>query len=117
MADTDYAGDPGAAITRVLSAEREARLAIDGCATEAEQLLADARSRARGIVRTAERRISRLHGVCKSATEQRVRALEDGTPGQGLAALTADVTQTLLQHAVADAARALTTRDGLRDGS
>lgn len=109
------AGDPGGAITRVLSAEREARLSIERSAAEAGQLVADARSRARGIVRTTQQRISRLHGVCKHATEQRVHALEGTAAGGNSRALSGDASRALLRKAAADAARVLTTRSGAHD--
>jgi len=110
-----HAGDPGGAITRVLSAEREARLSIENSVAEAGQLIADARSRARGILRTTQQRISRLHGVCKLATERRVLELENSAPDEDMTTLTDEASRALLRTAAADAARLMTTRDGADD--
>lgn len=110
MDKPNSAGDPGAAITRVLNAEREARLAIENCAAQAEQLMSDARVRAREIVRLTQRRIGRLHKLGRSATEQRVIALEGGPPDSEFSSLPPAVMKTLLQQAAADAAATLTTR-------
>lgn len=115
MSSKSVSDDPGAAITRVLNAEQEAGDAIERCVAEAEKVLADARSRARNIVRTTQRRIGRLHTVARTETERRVRVLEEEASGRPSSAESEHTSRTLLMQAAADAARTLTTREGSQD--
>ena len=63
-----------AAFNRVLAAETRAREQVEGCRTQATALLAAAEERARRIVRRADRRLRRAHGIADAGV---ARALAD----------------------------------------
>jgi ElaB/YqjD/DUF883 family membrane-anchored ribosome-binding protein len=59
------------AMSRVLSAERDALAQIVACQSRADETLQATRSKVRALVRRTQQRISRLHAGC----EERTRAL------------------------------------------
>ncbi len=65
------------AIDRVLSAEAEARQAMQDCNEQAEQIVEAAREDARKILRTANQRAGGLHERCDRLIEEEVRTLRE----------------------------------------
>lgn len=88
--------DPASeAMQRALEAEEQARAAIEGCQTQAEQLREQARTDADRIQERADRRADWVHRHCETVLQDRLEALattedEDGpAPWTGEDALAA----------------------------
>lgn len=65
-----------AAMTKVLTAEREIEQSVHECRQRAAQTLESARKQARQIRRRTERRITSLHERCAQVTQAHVETLQ-----------------------------------------
>jgi len=91
------------AIRRVLSAEREARLAVEECRRQAHRRLSQARAAARRILAQGDERIDGLHARCERTVARTIAALKAETKGLYQEPVLDDVQLARL----ADAVRAL----------
>ena len=64
------------AMSRVLSAERDALAQIVACQSLADETLQGTRKKVRALVRRTQQRISRLHADCDERTRELVARLE-----------------------------------------
>jgi ElaB/YqjD/DUF883 family membrane-anchored ribosome-binding protein len=96
------------AMSRVLSAERDALLQIVACQSRADETLQATRKKVRALVRRTQQRISRLHAGCDERTREFVARLEqDAATGAGYPAR--ETGKDTLMEAVRVVARELTT--------
>ncbi len=68
------------AINQVLTAEREAREAVEQCRTRAAQVVAEAEDRARAVAKRTERRIKQAHRIADMAVERALKELLGKAP-------------------------------------
>ena len=87
------------AINQVLSAERDARAAVEVCQEEARRILAEAEEYGRRISQRTERRVKAAHRTADAAVE---RALQGLMKAEGRAATShaAEANEERLGHAV-----------------
>jgi ElaB/YqjD/DUF883 family membrane-anchored ribosome-binding protein len=64
------------AMSRVLSAERDALAQIVACQSRADETLQATRKKVRALVRRTQQRISRLHAGCEERTRELVSCME-----------------------------------------
>lgn len=86
MAAGDRMEDSGSVdrvMNQVLSAEQEARMAVERCRAEAARILADAEERARRIGHRTERRIRLAHRIADRAVKREQKGLRGSDPGFG----------------------------------
>ena len=112
---TDTQTSVTTAMSEVLGAEREALDRLAECERRADAVVADARQAVRALVRRTRQRIARLHAGCTRKNEQLIMRLERDAAAQDAARTPADDVANLLQLAVDDVARELTT--GERSGA
>jgi F0F1-type ATP synthase membrane subunit b/b' len=68
------------AINQVLTAEREAREAVEQCRARAAQVVAEAEDRARAVAKRTERRIKQAHRIADMAVERALKELLGKAP-------------------------------------
>ena len=96
------------AMSRVLSAERDALLQIVACQSRADETLQATRKKVRALVRRTQQRISRLHAGCDERTRELVARMEqDAATGADYPAR--ENGKDTLMEAVRVVARELTT--------
>ena len=64
------------AMSRVLSAERDALAQIAACQSRADETLQSTRKKIRAMVRRTQQRLVRLHAACEKRTHQLVSSME-----------------------------------------
>ncbi|UCC15043.1 MAG: hypothetical protein JSW21_03585 [Gammaproteobacteria bacterium] len=98
------------AMDRVLAAEREAQGQIETCRSDAEQILSDARDRARRIKETTQRRISDVHAASHRQTAARIREMRREAAQLGAAIDYEPAQSKAVSEAAKHLARRLTSR-------
>ncbi len=64
------------AMSRVLSAEKDALAQIVACQSRADETLRATRKKVRALLRRTQQRISRLHAGCEARTRELVSSME-----------------------------------------
>lgn len=109
-AKTDETLSVEKAMSRVLSAERDALAQIAACQSRADETLQSTRKTVRAMVRRTQQRIVRLHAGCEERTRELVSRMErEAATGADHAAR--ENAENTLTEAVRVVARALTTPD------
>lgn len=72
------------AMNLVLAAERDARLAVAECRSEAARLIAEAEARARALAGRSEARIKLAHRIADAAIARALAELAEVAPDPGL---------------------------------
>ena len=75
-AKTDATMSVEKAMSRVLSAERDALAQIAACQSRADETLQSTRKKIRAMVRRTQQRIVRLHAACEKRTHELVSCME-----------------------------------------
>ena len=107
-ARTDERSSVEKAMSRVLSAEREALAQIAACQSRADETLQSTRKTVRAMLRKTQQRIVRLHAGCDERTHELVSRMEqEAATGDDYPA--PDNGQEILLEAVRAVAAELTT--------
>jgi vacuolar-type H+-ATPase subunit H len=107
----DEPGDARAAMNRVLQAERRMADALDDCRRRGEDIVEQARLRARAIARRTDRRIQLLHQRCAVAADATTTRIESGFDAAATHHRIDSGDDDALQNAVERLASLLTTAD------
>lgn len=75
-AKTDESLSVEKAMSRALSAERDALAQIAACQSRADETLQSTRKKIRAMVRRAQQRLVRLHAACDQRTQELVSRME-----------------------------------------
>jgi ElaB/YqjD/DUF883 family membrane-anchored ribosome-binding protein len=109
-AKTDATMSVEKAMSRVLSAESDARAQITACQSRADETLQSTRKRIRAMVRRTQQRLVRLHAACDKRTHELVSRMEqEAATGDDHPAR--DQGQDTVLEAVRAVAAELTTTD------
>jgi signal transduction histidine kinase len=98
------------AMSRVLSAERDALAQIAACQSRADETLQETRKTVRAMVRRTQQRLSRLHAACDKRTHELVSLMEQDAAADDEYS-PRDHGQDALMEAVRIVAAELTTPD------
>lgn len=96
------------AMSRVLSAEKDALAQIVACQSRADETLRATRKKVRALLRRTQQRISRLHAGCEARTRELVSSMEQEAAAAAGYAAREDSEDTLME-AVRVVAAELTT--------
>lgn len=107
----DQSDSARAAINRVLQAERRMADALDGCRKRGDEIVAQARLRARAIARRTDQRIQLLHQRCAAAADATTRTIESGFDATAAHHRSRTGNEDFLQTAVERLAKLLTTTE------
>jgi anti-sigma-K factor RskA len=82
-AKTDATMSVEKAMSRVLSAERDALAQIAACQSRADETLQSTRKGIRAMVRRTQQRLVRLHAACEERTHELVSRMEEEAAADG----------------------------------